>query len=65
MTTLVGHFGRLDCAFNNAGIQGALEATVECSEENFDRIIAVNLKGVWLCLKSQIAQMLKQGGGAI
>lgn len=65
MTTIVSRYGRLDCAFNNAGIQGDLQATVDCSEANFDRIIAVNLKGVWLCMKSQLAQMLEQGGGAI
>jgi len=65
MATVIDRYGRLDCAFNNAGIQGDLQATVDCSEENFDRIIAVNLKGVWLCMKSQLAQMLKQGGGAI
>jgi NAD(P)-dependent dehydrogenase (short-subunit alcohol dehydrogenase family) len=61
----VAKFGRLDCAFNNAGIQGDLSPTAQCSEENWDRIIAANLKGVWLCLKYEIAQMLKQGGGAI
>jgi len=58
-------YGRLDCAFNNAGIQGELMTTVECSEDNFDRVIATNLKGVWLCMKSQIAHMLANGGGAI
>jgi NAD(P)-dependent dehydrogenase (short-subunit alcohol dehydrogenase family) len=65
VATTVERFGHLDCAFNNAGIQGDLRVTDECSEENFDRIVAVNLKGVWLCLKYQIAQMLRQGGGAI
>lgn len=55
--------GRLDGAFNNAGIESGWAATVKCSEENFDRTVAVNLKGVWLCLKHQIAQMLEQGGG--
>jgi len=58
-------YGRLDCAVNNAGIEGVMTSTVDCSEENFDRIIAVNLKGVWLCMKHEIPQMLKQGGGAI
>jgi NAD(P)-dependent dehydrogenase (short-subunit alcohol dehydrogenase family) len=58
--------GRLDCAFNNAGIEGRIMmSTVECSEENFDRTIAINLKGVWLCMKYEIPQMLKQGGGSI
>jgi NAD(P)-dependent dehydrogenase (short-subunit alcohol dehydrogenase family) len=58
-------YSRLDCAVNNAGVEGAMTSTVDCSEENFDRIIAVNLKGVWLCMKHEIPQMLKQGGGAI
>jgi len=62
---VVETYGRLDCAVNNAGIEGAMASTVDCSEENFDRIIAVNLKGVWLCMKHEIPQMLKQGGGAI
>jgi NAD(P)-dependent dehydrogenase (short-subunit alcohol dehydrogenase family) len=61
----VGSFGRLDCAFNNAGIQGQIATTVECNEENWDRIIATNLKGVWLCMKYEIPLMLRQGGGAI
>lgn len=64
--TTVATFGRLDCAFNNAGIEGKLDTTADCSEENFDRTIAVNLKGVWLCMAQEIRQMLKQStGGAI
>ncbi|NNM00654.1 MAG: SDR family oxidoreductase, partial [Gammaproteobacteria bacterium] len=58
-------FGRLDFAFNNAGITGEVAKIADCSEENWDRVIAVNLKGVWLCLKYELRQMLKQGGGAI
>ena len=58
-------YGRLDGAFNNAGIEGHSATTVDCSEENFDRIIAINLKGVWLCMKYEIPQMLKLGGGSI
>jgi NAD(P)-dependent dehydrogenase (short-subunit alcohol dehydrogenase family) len=61
----VERFGRLDCAYNNAGIEGEPAATHECSEENWDRTLAVNLKGVWLCLRHEIPQMLKQGGGTI
>jgi NAD(P)-dependent dehydrogenase (short-subunit alcohol dehydrogenase family) len=61
----VQRYGRLDCAFNNAGIEGTLAPTAECSEENWNRTLEVNLKGVWLCMKAEIAQMLKQGGGAI
>ncbi len=58
-------YGRLDLAHNNAGILGARALTAECSEENFDRLIAINLKGVWLCMRHEIPQMLKQGAGAI
>ncbi|MEW6107307.1 MAG: SDR family oxidoreductase [Bacillota bacterium] len=58
-------YGRLDCAFNNAGIQGDLAQTAECSEENWQRIIVINLTGVWLCMKHEIRFMVKQGCGAI
>ncbi|MBV1931354.1 MAG: SDR family oxidoreductase [Porticoccaceae bacterium] len=62
----VTHYGQLDCAFNNAGISGKMANTVMCSEGNFDRNIAVNLKGVWLCMKYEIQQFLDQGtGGSI
>jgi NAD(P)-dependent dehydrogenase (short-subunit alcohol dehydrogenase family) len=66
----VAAFGRLDCAFNNAGIAGfqvdaAGKRTAEWSDESFDRMIAVNLKGVWLCMKHELLQMVRQGGGAI
>jgi NAD(P)-dependent dehydrogenase (short-subunit alcohol dehydrogenase family) len=65
MKTIVSVFGRLDYAFNNAGIEGATANTAECSEENWDKIININLKGVWLCMKNEIAFMLKHGGGTI
>lgn len=58
-------YGRLDCAFNNAGIEGAAAPIVDNTEENFDRVIGINLKGVWLCMKYEIPEMLKQKGGAI
>lgn len=58
-------YGRLDCAHNNAGVEGTLSPLHESVEEVWDKVINVNLKGVWLCLKYQTLQMLKQGGGAI
>ena len=59
----VEKFGRLDVAFNNAGIEGTWVPIAEQAEEDWDRVIDINLKGVWLCLKYEIQQMLKQGGG--
>ena len=59
-------YGRLDCAYNNAGIEGYFGGRLhEYPEDTFDRLIEINVKGVWLCLKYEIPQMLKQGGGAI
>lgn len=58
-------FGRLDIAFNNAGIEGAWTSIVEQSEEDWDQLIDINLKGTWLCLKYEIQQMLKQGSGGV
>jgi len=62
---VVRAFGRLDCAHNNAGILGEVAPTADCTEENWDNIIATNLKGVWLCMKHEIQRMLEQGSGAI
>ncbi|MBV9861962.1 MAG: SDR family NAD(P)-dependent oxidoreductase, partial [Alphaproteobacteria bacterium] len=67
---VVATYGRIDCAFNNAGIAGfqvdaAGQKTADWSETAFDRMIAVNLKGVWLCLKEELPRMQAQGGGAI
>jgi NAD(P)-dependent dehydrogenase (short-subunit alcohol dehydrogenase family) len=63
---VVAAYGRLDCAFNNAGIIGtAFVPTSEYSEAVWDQVIRINLKGVWLCMKYELLQMLKQGGGAI
>ncbi len=62
----VEKFGRLDVAFNNAGIEGRWVPIIEQTEADFDQVIDINVKGVWLCLKYEIQQMLKQGsGGAI
>ena len=59
----VEKYGRLDIAFNNAGIEGTLAPIVDQPEEDWDRTIDINLKGTWLCLKYEIRQMVKQGGG--
>ncbi|MCU1284141.1 MAG: short chain dehydrogenase [Acidobacteriales bacterium] len=62
----VAKFGRVDVAFNNAGVEGAWVPITEQTEEDWDQTIDINLKGVWLCLKYELQQMLKQGtGGAI
>jgi NAD(P)-dependent dehydrogenase (short-subunit alcohol dehydrogenase family) len=58
-------YGRLDFAFNNAGIEGRMAPTADCTEDNWDRVLAVNLKGVWLCMKHALPLMLAQRGGAI
>lgn len=58
-------FGRLDFAFNNAGIEGTQGITHECTQENWDKTIEINLKGTWLCMKHEIPYMLKAGKGAI
>ena len=59
-------YGHIDCAFNNAGIEGKQGLTHECERDNWDRVIAINLTGVWLCMKAELAQLMKQGkGGAI
>jgi NAD(P)-dependent dehydrogenase (short-subunit alcohol dehydrogenase family) len=65
MSKVLESYGRIDCAVNNAGIEGAMASTADCTEENWDRIMAINLKGIWLCMKYEIPPMLKQGTGAI
>ena len=62
---IVDTYGRLDCAFNNAGVGGKVLYTADYPEDDWDRVIDVNLKGVWLCMKYEIPVMEKQGGGAI
>lgn len=62
---IVLEYGKLDCAFNNAGIQTPQRPMAEITYEEFDKTVAVDLKGVWNCMKFEIEQMLKQGGGAI
>jgi NAD(P)-dependent dehydrogenase (short-subunit alcohol dehydrogenase family) len=66
VASTLDRFGRLDVAFNNAGIEGAFGPAHVMSEDDFDRVIAINLKGVWLAIKQEIEAMLAYGaGGAI
>ena len=58
-------YNRLDCAFNNAGISGGRGRIHEYTEDDWSRVLNINLTGVWLCMKYEIIQMLNQGGGAI
>src|SRR6266568_7980977 len=61
----VSTFGRLDAAFNNAGIQVPPSDMADETAENFDRVNAINLRGVWACMKHELHHMREQGGGAI
>lgn len=61
----IARWGRLDYAFNNAGITGEVARTADCTEENWHRTLSINLTAVWLSMKYEIRQMLKQGGGVI
>ena len=65
VTTTVNAYGRLDFAFNNAGIFGTPDKLINLSEENWDKVIGINQKGVWLCMKYEIRQMIQQRSGAI
>jgi len=62
---VVNTYGRLDCAFNNAGIEGDQCTTADCTVENWNRVVDINLTGVWLCMKYEIPEMLKTGKGSI
>ncbi|MFL6445019.1 MAG: SDR family oxidoreductase [Candidatus Sulfotelmatobacter sp.] len=62
---IVSKFGRLDVAFNNAGVQSLAVETADSTSEEFDRVNAINLRSVWLCMKYELLQMRKQGSGAI
>jgi len=65
IATIIEKFGRLDVAFNNSGLLPVTADLINQTEEDFDQIISVDLKGVFLCMKYEIPPMLKQGGGAI
>ncbi len=61
----VAAFGRLDAAFNNAGVMARIVPTADSTREDWDRVIGVNLRGVWSCMKHELRQMERQGSGAI
>ncbi len=61
----IAKFGRLDAAYNNAGIQSPVVETADANGEDFERVMAVNLRGIWNCMKYELIQMRKQSNGAI
>ena len=61
----VATFGKLDAAFNNAGVQNVLAETADTTREDYDRVMGINLRGVWSCMKFELQQMRKQGSGTI
>jgi NAD(P)-dependent dehydrogenase (short-subunit alcohol dehydrogenase family) len=61
----VAAFGQLDAAYNNAGVQNVLAETADSPRDDYDRVMAINLRGVWSCMKFELQQMRKQGSGAI
>ena len=61
----LGEFGRLDAAFNNAGVMAHLAPTADSTREEWDRVIGINLRGVWSCMKYELQQMQRHGSGAI
>src|ERR1700752_2123530 len=61
----VAAFGRLDAAYNNAGVQNLLAETADSPRDDYDRVMAINLRGVWSCMKFELQQMREQGSGAI
>ena len=65
VNTCVTRYGRLDYAVNNAGIEGSIVPMIDYTENDWDAIIDINLKGVWLCMKAEVVQMQQNGGGAI
>jgi NAD(P)-dependent dehydrogenase (short-subunit alcohol dehydrogenase family) len=61
----VAVFGKLDAAYNNAGVQNVLAETADTTREDYDRVMGINLRGVWSCMKFELQQMRKQGTGTI
>ena len=63
--SIVKNMGKVDCAFNNAGTEGQSQSTTECTLENWQKTMDINLRGVWLCIKQEIPLMISHGGGSI
>jgi len=61
----VAEFGRIDAAFNNAGVMARIAPTADSTREEWDRVIGINLRGVWSCMKHELRQMVRQGSGAV
>jgi len=61
----VATFGQLDAAYNNAGVQNILAETADTTRDDYDRVMGINLRGVWSCMKFELQQMRQQGSGAI
>jgi len=61
----VSRFGRLDAAYNNAGVQNLLAETADTTREDYERVMGINLRGVWSCMRFELQQMRRQGGGSI
>jgi NAD(P)-dependent dehydrogenase (short-subunit alcohol dehydrogenase family) len=65
VTATIGKYGRIDCFFNNAGIEGKVAPTAECDEAVFDAVIGVNVRGVFLGMRHVLPEMIRQGSGAV
>ncbi|MEV4161770.1 SDR family NAD(P)-dependent oxidoreductase [Nonomuraea dietziae] len=65
LDALVGEFGRLDVAFDNAGVEQPVKPLTDITEDEWDRVVGISLKGAYTCMKHQIPLMLRHGGGAI
>jgi NAD(P)-dependent dehydrogenase (short-subunit alcohol dehydrogenase family) len=65
VAAVIATYGRLDYAYNNAGIEGDTASVVDSSEMNWDRVVDINLKGVWLCIKHEIPRMIERGGAIV
>jgi NAD(P)-dependent dehydrogenase (short-subunit alcohol dehydrogenase family) len=61
----ISRFGKIDAAFNNAGVQNVLAETADATREDFDRVVGINLRGVWSCMKFELQHMRERGSGAI